>query len=105
MVEAPDAETAPLLAETEYGPAVALAGTVFNLEVALAAELSCLCLVGVRSAGGRTRRGPRVSPMICQNLKTALKAVLTGKQIEERHLVAAGNLTREAVLAVARGGR
>ncbi len=105
MVEAPDAETAfRLLAETEYGPAVALAGTAFNYEVALAAELSrVFALLASRAPEAELVEVLGIS-YDWQNLKTALKAVLTSKEIEERHLVAAGNLSREAVLAIARGG-
>ncbi len=105
MVEAPDAETAfRLLAETEYGPAVAEASTVADYETALAAELSRV----FRLLKANVPEPELVEVLGIaydwQNLKTALKAALTGKPITAQNLVSAGNLSTESLLAVARGG-
>jgi V/A-type H+-transporting ATPase subunit C len=104
MVEAPDAEAAfRLLAETEYGPAVASAAGPADYEVALAAELS-------RVFDMLRRNAPDPGLVLVlglaydwQNLKTALKAALTGKPIEPRHLIAAGQITRELLTSTAHG--
>lgn len=100
LVEAPDAEAAfRTLAETEYGPAVATAAGPADFETALAAELA-------RVFALLSRNVPDPSLMLVLglaydwlNLKTALKAALAGKALEPRHLVPAGQLTREALLA------
>lgn len=105
MVDAPDAEAAfRLLAETEYGPAVADAGSVAEYEVALAAELSRVFRL--------LRQGSPDAELVevlglaydLQNLKTVLKAALVGKKVEQRHLVSAGNLDPALLFEVARTG-
>lgn len=104
MVDAPDAEAAfRMLGETEYGPAAAAAGAAASYEVALAAELSRVFGV-IRTASPE----PELPELLgvaydWQNLKTALKASLTGKLVDGRHLIAAGNLDRGTLLAVAAG--
>ncbi|MDP2873193.1 MAG: V-type ATPase subunit [Bacillota bacterium] len=104
MVDAPDAETAfRMLGETEYGPAVAAAGTAADYEIALAAELGRV--FGIIRAASPEPELPELLGVAYdwQNLKTALKASLTGRPIDGRFLIAAGNLDRALFFAVASG--
>lgn len=104
MVDAPDADAAfRMLGETEYGPAAAAAGTAPEYEIALAAELSRVFGI-IRTASPEAELPALLGVSYdWQNLKTALKASLTGKPINSRYLISAGNLDRGTFLAVAAG--
>jgi V/A-type H+-transporting ATPase subunit C len=105
MVEAPDAEAAfRMLGETEYGRAAGAAEGVADYESALAAELGRVFGLIRRDCPEPELVGLLGIAYDFQNLKTALKAALTGKALEPRHLVSAGNLPPRALLALARGG-
>ena len=105
LVEAPDVETAfRQLGESEYGPAVAAAGGAAAYEAALSAEL-----VRVFAVLRENAPEPELVQVLgiaydWQNLKTVIKAMLTGKPLEPRNLVAAGNLSPQSLLALAAGG-
>lgn len=105
LVEAPDAAAVfRLLAETEYAAAVAAAEGPADFEVALASELSRVFALLRRNAPEADLVRVLGLAYTWQNLKSALKAALTGAPLDERGLIAAGNLASAELLAIAGGG-
>jgi len=105
MVEATDAETAfRQLGDSEYATAMAAAGSVADYEATLAAELSRVFELLRTNAPH-----PELVQVLgitydWQNLKTVLKAVLTGKPIEAEQLVKGGNLSVIDLMAAGEAG-
>jgi V/A-type H+/Na+-transporting ATPase subunit C len=104
LVDAQDADMAlRMLGETEYAPAAAAAGSAADYEVALAAELSRVFALLRHSSPE-----PELVELLgmaydWQNLKTVLKAAMTGKPVDSRYLIKAGNLDPQVLLAVGGG--
>jgi V/A-type H+-transporting ATPase subunit C len=105
MVDSPDPETAfRLLFETEYGPAVAAAGSVFNYEVALAAELARVFALLRQGSPDQDLVGFLGFVYDLQNLKTVLKAALVNRPLEPGQMAGAGSLSPSLLAEVARTG-